>query len=79
MAELNFNTLLYQDIECRTYFNDDNDNGVEIKVEGEYLGTMVGTSLPCTNEDEENETFDEDELTDFINEVENWIIENNID
>jgi hypothetical protein len=76
MGELNFNTLAVQGIKCRAYFNDDNDQGVEVSVNEEYLGKMIGVILPCTNEDEENGTFDDEEYTLFICEVENWIIDN---
>lgn len=57
---------------CQSYFNDDLDNGVEVKEGGKelntYLGRIVGVELPDERDDEAVE--------EFTNLVENWLIDN---
>ena len=57
---------------CQSYFNDDSDNGVEVK-EGDkelnsYLGKIVGVELP--------DEMDEEAVEKFTDVVENWLIDN---
>lgn len=64
-----FLTTFNDNVSCRPFTDVDPDvSGVEVSVRGEVLGSMVGFELP--NED------DEDEVSIFENEVENWIIDN---
>jgi|AntRauMFilla1563_2_1112583.scaffolds.fasta_scaffold00551_7 hypothetical protein len=77
MSQFSFSTPTNDNVVCRLFFNDDYDNGVEVTVNDEYLGTMIGVSLPTTDDyyDEDGKE-QEEEVTDFIDEVETWIIEN---
>ena len=68
--EVTFSTFTNVNVKARSYFNDDNDNGIEISVDGDYLGKMVGVSLVIEDE------VDEEDFILFVDEVETWIIEN---
>jgi len=64
---LEINTILGT-YECRSYFNDDLDSGIDISKNGNRVGSMVEASLP----DED----DEDEMESFIDKLEVWLCEN---
>ena len=61
---------IFGNYECRSYFNDDNDNGLEITntSNGNRVGSMVGYNLPNVD--------DNDELDSFIELLEDWLIDN---
>ncbi len=77
MTVLNIKTLIYSNIKCRVFFNDDLDNGVEVTLDGKYCGKMLGVTVPCTDDDIENESYDKETLESFEYEVETWLMENN--
>ena len=65
--ELTITTILGS-YKCRTYFNDDNDNGIEVSINGNHIGRMFGMNLP----DED----DDDEINEFRDELEVWLCDN---
>jgi hypothetical protein len=70
MATLTVNILSYGEVVCRSFYDIDlGYGGVEIKIDGELLGTML-EELPDEYED------DEDEVSNFADKVELWLIEN---
>jgi len=69
MATLNLNLLAFGEVECRSFMDIDPDvSGIEVSIDDERLGSMIGESLP----DEQ----DEDEVANFGDKVELWLIEN---
>jgi len=54
-------------VSCRPFTNA-NWSGIEVNVEGNRLGSMVGETLP--------DPVDEQEVEDFESRVTDWIIEN---
>ncbi len=60
------------DIECNEFFDivgtSTTVSGVEIFRNGDRLGSMIGVSLP--------DQTDNDEVEDFNDELENWLVEN---
>lgn len=59
-------------IECRDFFDivgtSTEISGVELTRDGERLGTMIGVSIP--------DISDQDEVNEFRDEVECWLIDN---
>ena len=56
-------------VSCRPFTDVDPDvSGIEISVNGNRIGSMIGFDLP----DEDDDVA----ITNFENEVEDWIIEN---
>lgn len=59
-------------ITCKAFFDivgtSTEVSGVEIFRDGERLGQMIGTSIPDIN--------DQDEVDDFRDEVEIWLVDN---
>jgi len=70
MAQLTITLFTGEEIECRAFTDVDPDvEGIELSMDGERLGSMIGMYLPDENDD--------DEMDSFINKVENWMIDNN--
>jgi hypothetical protein len=68
MTTINVQTIFGQ-YECRSFIIVDPDvQGIEISEYGEHIGSMIGENLPDEN--------DEDEIKNFINKLEIWIVEN---
>lgn len=54
---------------CADFFNTVLDTyGVEVRLNGEYLGSILGISLP---------DYNSEDCKKFDNEVINWIVDNN--
>ena len=69
MNTLKINTFTGEEVSCRTFFDIDPDvSGIDISINENRIGSIIGVILP----DEE----DEEELNDFKNMVENWLIDN---
>jgi len=56
---------LFGTYDCRGYFNDDLDNGLEISKNGNLIGKMVSVNFP-----------DEEEKEEFVDSLEIWLTEN---
>ncbi|TXG82773.1 MAG: hypothetical protein E6R13_04530 [Spirochaetes bacterium] len=55
--------------QCTEFFcSDRNVGGVDVSLDGEHLGEIIGVSIPDIDDEEENIKFD--------NEVINWIVDN---
>lgn len=55
--------------QCTQFFDVDiQANGVEVKLDGEHLGSIIGLDIPDVEDEEENIKFD--------NEVVEWIVDN---
>lgn len=67
--ELTITTDLGDTVRCRSYFNDDIDNGIELFINDNRLGSLHGYCLP----DED----DEKGIKEFTNVLEDWLIDNN--
>ena len=56
-------------VDCRSFTDVDPDvSGIEISINKNLIGSIIGESLPDENDD--------DEMTTFKNMVENWLIDN---
>ena len=53
---------------CQSYFNDDLDNGVEVFLNDEILGSIVGLDIPNIDDEDENKYFDD--------KVMQWVVDN---
>ena len=51
--------------QCREYFNDDLDHGIEISRNDNHVGKILGIQLP-----------DEEGLDEFIKRIELWVCKN---
>jgi len=54
---------------CTEFFcSDRNCSGIDVSMNGNHLGEIIGISIPDIDDDEENIKFD--------NEVINWVVDN---
>ena len=55
---------------CTEFYDVDiNAGGIEVSLNGEHLGSIIGVNIPDIEDDEENIKFDK--------EVVDWIVDNN--
>ena len=71
METIKIKSSFGDNIECREFFDivgSSEISGIEIFKSGRRLGSLLGVSIPDKN--------DNDEIEKFINEIDNWLIDN---
>jgi hypothetical protein len=53
---------------CRRFYNTDNNSGVDVSLNGNHIGSIIGLEIP--------DESDAIECTKFENDVTDWIVEN---